>query len=599
MKSYLSLIPISAKVHKSQNRMTLLCIAISVFLVTSIFSMSEMGFRMESARLMSKHEGLHLEELLCSTMGQTLIIVSGFLFLMVLVAGVLMIAGSINSTVAQRTQFFGMMRCIGMTGKQIKRFVCLEALNWCKTAIPLGIAAGTCFSWLACALLKYIVRDEFSNIKVFMISIPGIIGGISVGLVTVLIASRTPAKKAAKVSPASAVSGNINTQNGTISQIGNGSFHIETKLGIHHAVSVKKNMILMAGSFALSIILFLSFNVLIDLVNYLMPQSHSDADIEISQTQGEGLDETLIDLLSAMNCVEEVYGRRSSLGVDAAVDNTSVKIDVISFDSYELDCLKKDHLLKNGSDLQKVYGDSSYAIGTWDNSSSLHQGDIIKVGEEELQLAGLLKFDPFTEDGLTHGQITLIVSGETYKRLFAENGYDIISIKVTDNISDQEIEAIQDLVGVKGNVTDRRDMSTFGTYMAFMIFVYGFLVVIALVALLNIVNSISMSVSSRIKQYGVMRAIGMSVNQVSKMVIAEASTYATIGCLLGCILGLSLNKALYGYLIESHFAYATWSVPVVPLCIIIGFMICFITLSVFSPVRRIQSMEITETISNL
>lgn len=32
MKSYLSLIPISAKVHRRQNRMTLLCIVFAVFM---------------------------------------------------------------------------------------------------------------------------------------------------------------------------------------------------------------------------------------------------------------------------------------------------------------------------------------------------------------------------------------------------------------------------------------------------------------------------------------------------------------------------------------------------------------------------------------
>ena len=38
MKSYLSLIPISAKVRRRQNRMTILCIVIAVFLVSAIFS---------------------------------------------------------------------------------------------------------------------------------------------------------------------------------------------------------------------------------------------------------------------------------------------------------------------------------------------------------------------------------------------------------------------------------------------------------------------------------------------------------------------------------------------------------------------------------
>ena len=55
MRSYLSLIPISAKVHRRQNRMTLLCIIFSVFMVTAIFSMAEMGTRMEQSRLSEKH----------------------------------------------------------------------------------------------------------------------------------------------------------------------------------------------------------------------------------------------------------------------------------------------------------------------------------------------------------------------------------------------------------------------------------------------------------------------------------------------------------------------------------------------------------------
>ena len=51
MKSYLSLIPISARVRRQQNRMTLLYIFFAVFLVTAVFSMAEMGVRMEQSRL--------------------------------------------------------------------------------------------------------------------------------------------------------------------------------------------------------------------------------------------------------------------------------------------------------------------------------------------------------------------------------------------------------------------------------------------------------------------------------------------------------------------------------------------------------------------
>ena len=116
MRSYLSLIPISAKVRRRQNRMTRLCIIFAVFLVTGIFSMADMAVRMEQARLTEKHaQEFTFGAIMDTAMGQSLILIAGGLFILILFAGVLMISGSINSTVAQRTKFFGMMRCIGMS----------------------------------------------------------------------------------------------------------------------------------------------------------------------------------------------------------------------------------------------------------------------------------------------------------------------------------------------------------------------------------------------------------------------------------------------------------------------------------------------------
>ena len=144
MKSYLSLIPISAGVRRRQNRMTQLCIIFAVFLVTAVFSTADMDIRMEQARLTEKHaREFTIQVIMDTAMGESLFLIAGGLFVLILLAGVMMISGSINSTVAQRTKFFGMMRCIGMSRQQLKRFVRLEALNWCKTAIPIGIVMGT------------------------------------------------------------------------------------------------------------------------------------------------------------------------------------------------------------------------------------------------------------------------------------------------------------------------------------------------------------------------------------------------------------------------------------------------------------------------
>ena len=64
MKSYLSLIPISAKVRKRQNRMMILCIIISVLLVTTIFSAADMIIRGETVTMQAKHGNWHIQILL-------------------------------------------------------------------------------------------------------------------------------------------------------------------------------------------------------------------------------------------------------------------------------------------------------------------------------------------------------------------------------------------------------------------------------------------------------------------------------------------------------------------------------------------------------
>ena len=72
------------------------------------------------------------------------------LFFLVLIASVLMITSSLNSNVMQRTEFFGMLRCIGATKKQIMSIVRREGLRWCKFAIPGGLAGGVVVVWILC-----------------------------------------------------------------------------------------------------------------------------------------------------------------------------------------------------------------------------------------------------------------------------------------------------------------------------------------------------------------------------------------------------------------------------------------------------------------
>lgn len=604
MRSYLSLIPISARVRKRQNRMTLLCIIFAVFLVTTIFSMADMCIRMEQARLMEKHDQeFTLQTIMDTSMGQNLILIAGVLFVLILIAGVLMISGSINSMVAQRTKFFGMMRCIGMSRQQLIRFVRLEALNWCKTAIPVGIIMGIAVTWILCVFLRCVVKEEFTYIPLFGVSLIGIISGAVMGTVTVLIAARTPARRAAKVSPIAAVSENAKDRNGVRRAVRKGSLSIETSLGIHHAVSSGKNMILLTGSFALSIILFLTFSVLLDFVGYLLPQSASDSDINIVAV-AEGTNSIPYELAGTvrkMRGVKNVFGRRSNFDVPAQLGHEGLPqtVDLISYDDFDLGALKKDRLLKGGSDISKVYGDSRYVLAICDANAPLGIGDSIKVGNETLTVAGMLKYDIFSGDGLANGRVSIITSSETFVRMTGITDYSLVMVQTTAKVTDEDVSAIGDLLDENCVLSDQRSQRTFGTYIAFVSCVYGFLAIIALVTVLNITNSISMSVSARSRQYGAMRAVGMDGVQVTKMIAAEAVTYALTGLVIGCAAGLAIGKQLFNILIRGHFAYAVWTIPVLRLLIVLIFVLTATFAAIYAPSKRMRNMAVTETINEL
>lgn len=592
MKSYLSLIPLSAKQHKRQNRMTIICIVIAVFLVTAVFSMTEMAARQELSRLVSKHGMGEIIKVFSSNSFKSLVPIAIVLFIFVLMAGVLMISGSMNSIAAQRTRMYGMMRCIGMSKRQIIRYVRLEALNYCKTAIPGGLVLGIACTWILCAVLKFGVAGEWADMPQMRISLVGLVSGTVVGLLTVLIAARKPAKRASKVSPVSALSNNTDEVK-SIHAIKDG-VSIEKALGKSHAMQPKKNLFLLIGSFALSIILFFSFSVIKEMVDCLLPQSVANSDIEICSNPDELIDGSVLKNVNMAKGVKRAFGRRVVFNVETVNDPLIQEVDIVSFEDFDLDALKIDGSLVKGSDINKVKESGAALVIT---DSDVKKGDYITVCGTKVEIAGQTICDIFSEDGNCNGKTSLIVSDETFKKLTGISDYTMILVQLDKNVTDEDIEEITFLAG-NNIVKNHHEDNTRGTYIAFIICCYSFLIIIALVTILNIVNSISMNTSARIKQYGAMRAVGMSKKQVANMIKAEALTYAILGCFTGVVLGSVIHKVLFDKLVTAHFNYVHWTYPVVELVIIIVFFAISVFFGVREPIKRINEMSITETIKN-
>ena len=773
MKSYLSLIPISAKVRKRQNRMTILCITIAVLLVTTIFSMADMAIRMEKARMIkeqgswhimlkepsdqqiseisarpdvaasSRYDGLNYDlsqdytikgktcviaggdpeilteiyddltqgsypakkdeillsnrakEMLSVEIGDTvtlhtpngdfdytisafggdvtisddadvvgaslsweafqtlagsvgskpapvffvrfkdhtpvrkvisdlrqtygftddtlsentallgltglssdsyvmgMYLVAATLFVLVLAAGVFMIAGSLNSQTAQRTQFFGMLRCIGASKAQIMHIVRLEALCWCKTAIPIGITAGIVCTWLLCALLRVGTGAEFVLIPLFGISAVGIGSGVAVGILTVLLSSISPARRAAGVSPVAAVTGNLSEKKSSVHPIRKSFLKIETVLGIHHAVSSPKNLLLMTGSFALSIILILSFSVLIQWVNMaLTPLKPWAPDVFYSSPANEcEIGKDLVKKIEEKPYVERAFGRMYQ-SLSAEYEEKSGQIDLISYEEQQFEWAKKDLI---EGDIETVLSGRG-VLTVFDQSNLLHTGDTIRLGNADLTVAGVLKDSPFD----TSDHPTVICSEKLFYTLTGKDSYSVVDVQLSKKATQQNINELHALAGEEYLFYDRLDQNkdTQNTYFMFCLFAYGFLAVVTLITVIHTINSISMSVSARTKQYGAMRAVGMDHVQIRKMIITEASAYTTLGLFAGCILGLPLHHFLYSQMITNYWGTA-WQFPGASIAGILSFLVLTSLLAPCAPAKRICRMAVSETINEL
>lgn len=521
--------------------------------------------------------------------------IAAILFVIVLLAGVLMISGSMNSNVAQRTKFFGMMRCIGASRQQVIRYVRLEALNWCKTAVPVGLITGTAIEWGICAFLRYGIGGEFATMPIFALSPVGLISGAMVGIVTVLLAAQSPAKHASKVSPMAAVSGNsdmaLSVRHTTKRKIRK----VERTLGIHHATASKKNWFLLTASFSLSIILFLCISVGLDFVYELMPSINRSWQPDITLTgyaNERVLDQGLSDAISRITGVELVWGSSYTEHVPAVSSRQEIDhVNITSYSEYMLDC--EEESLVQGN-ISEIYGDSSKVMTVLDKDNPIKVGDTIQVAGQEIEVVCGIS------SGLYPGEYSIICSQETFARLTGEENYSMIGIQLSRQATDETVKQINSLAESDVIFTDerQRNQEDANTWLAAKFLLYSFMAILAMITLFNIINSISMSVTARIKQYGAMRAVGMDGEQLTRMIAAEAFTYAVSGLIVGSGTGIVLSRFLYVKLVTRYFG-SQWSLPIVLIAIIVVFDTVSAAAAVYAPAKRIRNMPITATLNEL
>lgn len=228
----------------------------------------------------------------------------------------------------------------------------------------------------------------------------------------------------------------------------------------------------------------------------------------------------------------------------------------------------------------------------FNKDSRLDVGDRIQIGDTELNIVCVVSSGIGTEN-----RPALVCTEETFARITGENKYMSLNVQLTKDATEETVDTLRAIAG-DNQFYDRRDenrenTSSFGVFQAAA---YGFLAIIALITFFNIMNSISMSVSARMRQYGAMRAVGMSTHQMTKMIAAEAASYAVCGLVIGCVGGLFVHRMMMNKLVYQHFG-GSWEIPAEPIVIAAVIFALSCAAAVYAPAKRIREMEITETIN--
>lgn len=597
MKNWLELIPIYARVHKRGSRMTRTCIALAVFLMAALFGMADrylQGERVWQIRTYGSWQFTGDGD------ASQIYALAMFLALLVMAAAVLMISGSLNGNVLQRTEFFGMLRCLGATRRQILRYVRLEALCWCRTAVPAGLLAAAAAVCLVAALMKTAGPERLSCMPVWGVILPGTCVGAALGVPTVLLSSRAPAKRAARVSPMEAV---------------------------RTAGRVKKGYVLMSGAFALCIVLFLAFTTVADFLEHaLLPPPWTPEFSVVSSDNTCSIPHSAADAVLQMDGVKRVYGRMFVYSISMTAEKTAgagrtpsgwKMANLISYEENQFAWAEESLAEGSVKDVSENPGQVLYvappeeagAGGAAETNGGEKAGKAsapqISVGdrltlaiggrEQTVTVAGILSESPLARQ---EGTATLLVSERTFLELTGEEGYNILDIQFENGADRENVEAIKAYFteGVTFEDSFDRMQAQKRLYRAMAILAWGFLAVIVGITVLHVANTIRMNAEAGKRQYGILRAMGLDSGQLFGMLAAQALSYAAGGCLMGWLLGIPVQRILFLSLITSFWQDA-WSLPLLPLAGITGIVLASSLLAVVRPFRSLMRMSVVDVIS--
>jgi putative ABC transport system permease protein len=514
-----------------------------------------------------------------------------------LFVGAFLIFNTLSMTVTERIRELGLLRAAGVTRSQLTRFVLVQAAMLGLAGSVAGLAAGAA---LALAMASYVQSVGSIPFDGPALGVGPVLIALAVGLFVTLAAAAEPARRAASISPVEALKARLDPDSARRARL-RWLVVVFVAVGLAGLFAwpqgaVGSGFIRSLAVYALLLIVVLVSPFLLGGIAavagfpfsrlFRLEERLARAALDRDRSRTALTVGALTAGLAMVVAIGGVAGHARAaanawlaevipgdelltsirpVGLDEevvaelrAIDGVARVSPIATFDVASRG-VRTDAAAVVGSDLlddgriRLVAGDRATALAALDQGGSvivplaMATRDELSVGSEVVLAIGNGRVLPLRVVGIAErtlpgrgGESILVGWGDASETLGVE-GADALAVRYEPGQAETAAPLVAEAAALSAleptplsSVAGAVDVAlgrVFGLFDALAI-------VAVIVAALGIVNTLSMNVLERVRELGVLRAAGMTRNQVRRTVVVEAGILGLSGSFLGIVTGL-------------------------------------------------------------
>lgn len=559
-----------------------------------------------------------------------------FVIVIIIVCTVTVIYNSFNISVIERIRYFGILKSIGATNKQIKKIIYKEGFLMGVIAFPISVLIG--YFALKFGTKLFLGNELLSfkfNVKFYPIII---LFAAILEFITIFISLIPPVRKVKKISAVEAIKNQNEIKTNKIkkrkNRIINKIFGVEGGLAYKNIRRTPTRFVVTVVALTISITLFNVFYSFMDFVEQTVNQQFLNVKMDsyVNKLDGSGFNDDEIKEIEDTSYYKKLFKLydkdfSTKLPADRINDsgsNDEVSLSIIATDSNEFINYANESLLEGKIEMSKLKDNGVILV---DSKSELDENKDVKlkritnykVGDKvainkksneieevdtsskanndiyEATVVAIISEDILMGDTIYNG-IGLIFDMDTYKKLAGDTKYNTLLFKFqNDNERERTAKYISNnedysYVDFGEQVKEIEKM-----YSQVEFFVYCFIIAITIISIVNIYNTISTNLILRRREFATLKAIGMTEKQLSKSVILEGTLYGIMSAIVGGILSIVLGRLLIN--MGGALAYVKYSFPIFEFAMSILAAILVTYVSTLIPLNRLKKSTIVEGIN--